>query len=65
MPSLREYIATLGVFFTFPEQGVTSPEILTRFDILVSRAIRPRLWPHPWTLLSLYIHTAVPLQDAT
>eukprot|EP00903_Cladosiphon_okamuranus_P005499 g5480.t1 len=30
MPSLREYIATLGVFFTLPEQGVTSPEILTR-----------------------------------
>lgn len=34
MPGLREYIATLGVFFTLPEQGVTSPEILTRFDIL-------------------------------
>ncbi|CAM9231934.1 unnamed protein product [Hapterophycus canaliculatus] len=26
---LREYIATLGVFFTLPEQGITSPEILT------------------------------------
>ena len=33
IPSLREYIATLGVFFTLPEQGVTSPEILTRFDL--------------------------------
>lgn len=32
LPSLREYIATLGVFFTLPEQGVTSPEILTRCD---------------------------------
>ncbi|CAM9160482.1 unnamed protein product [Scytosiphon promiscuus] len=29
-PCLREYIATLGVFFTLPEQGITSPEILTR-----------------------------------
>lgn len=30
--SLREYMATLGVFFTLPEQGVTTPEILTRCD---------------------------------
>lgn len=29
---LREFIATLGVYFTLPEQGVTSPEILTRCD---------------------------------
>lgn len=29
-PSLREYMATLGVFFTLPDQGVTTPEILTR-----------------------------------
>ena len=27
---LREFMATLGVYFTLPEQGVTSPEILTR-----------------------------------
>ena len=27
---LREYMATLGVYFTLPEQGVNSPEILTR-----------------------------------
>lgn len=45
LPSLREYIATLGVFFTLPEQGITSPEILTRFDIWSRRVIRPRLWP--------------------
>lgn len=32
LPCLREYIATLGVFFTLPEQGITSPEILTRCD---------------------------------
>lgn len=42
LPSLREYIATLGVFFTLPEQGVTSPEILTRFDSC--QVTRPRLW---------------------
>lgn len=47
MPSLREYIATLGVFFTLQEQGVTTPEILTRFGIcLVWQVIRPRLWPY-------------------
>lgn len=39
LPSLREYMATLGVFFTLPEQGVTSPEILTRCEhLLLSEA---------------------------
>ncbi len=37
----NEFIATLGVFFTLPEQGVTSPEILSRFDrFRVDRSIR-------------------------
>lgn len=35
LPSLREYMATLGVFFTLPEQGVTSPEILTRCEFRI------------------------------
>lgn len=60
LPSLREYIATLGVFFTLPEQGVTSPEILTRFDILVywlvKQVIRPRLWHNTAVHARLYMH---------
>lgn len=28
---LRGCMATLGVYFTLPDQGVTSPEILTRY----------------------------------
>lgn len=33
---LREFMATLGVYFTLPEQGVTSPEILTRLARVMS-----------------------------
>lgn len=33
---LREFMATLGVYFTLPEQGVTSPEILTRLACVMS-----------------------------
>lgn len=31
----RQFMATLGVYFTLPEQGVTIPEILTRLVVIL------------------------------
>lgn len=31
----RQFMATLGVYFTLPEQGVNKPEILTRLVVIL------------------------------
>lgn len=45
---LREFMATLGVYFTLPEQGVTSPEILTR---LVASSVHADWIELAWSML--------------
>lgn len=66
VPSLREYIATLGVFFTLPEQGVTSPEILTRFDSAghPTSAVA-RAQQYTYNVMRDVVGAGVTLQDGT
>lgn len=63
---LREFMATLGVYFTLPEQGVNNPEILTRLVRVAGdtwcmiwscfrlqhRELLTGTYPHTWYLVT-------------